>query len=207
MKFSDFKTLAIAAATCCAGLLGAVSMATAATTATCPDDLDPSYAGTTNFILEVTIGDVSCVGFGDKNFHKSDLEALEGTLGVDLTLIDKSDNAVDGSDPDALNVVTGSLIGGLTGTFDIDTADTYGGYVIVLKGGGGQNDPGWGAFSFTDLSAVFEWWITDSARKNPNALSHVDLYGIVAPVPLPAAGFLLIGGLGGLAMVRRRKRS
>ena len=35
----------------------------------------------------------------------------------------------------------------------------------------------------------------------------LDVLVIPTPVPVPAAGFLLLGGLGGLAMMRRRKTS
>lgn len=43
--------------------------------------------------------------------------------------------------------------------------------------------------------------------KPPKDVSHISYYGrdAVSPVPLPAAGFLLIGALGGLAAMRRRK--
>jgi hypothetical protein len=43
--------------------------------------------------------------------------------------------------------------------------------------------------------------------KNQAGVSHISFYNSVAPVPLPAAGWLLAAGLGGLgALARRRKR-
>ena len=38
-------------------------------------------------------------------------------------------------------------------------------------------------------------------------LSHISFYdtGTTAPIPLPAAGWLMVAGLGGLAALRRRK--
>lgn len=50
------------------------------------------------------------------------------------------------------------------------------------------------------------------ALDNPGGhpdMSNIRLFGTapLAPVPVPAAGFLLLGALGGLAMVRRRRKA
>jgi hypothetical protein len=43
--------------------------------------------------------------------------------------------------------------------------------------------------------------------KNQAGVSHISFYNSVAPVPLPAAGWLLVAGLGGLGALARRRRA
>jgi hypothetical protein len=71
---------------------------------------------------------------------------------------------------------------------------------FVLKAGNEfsiykMNTPG---TSFSNID-----WSTVSGKD----LSHITFYDTAAPVPLPAAGFLMIGALGGLAALRRRRRA
>jgi len=75
--------------------------------------------------------------------------------------------------------------------------------MIVFKVGSANSPPGFAAFLLADfINAVSgEWSVTES-----QSLSHVSLYANVAPIPLPAAGFLLIGALGGLGLMRRRRK-
>ncbi len=63
-------------------------------------------------------------------------------------------------------------------------------------------DPGMGRFS--------ELWVFDTSTGAPGAGGGFDIDAISAVsapavVPLPAAGFLLLAGLGGLAVMRRRR--
>ena len=52
-------------------------------------------------------------------------------------------------------------------------------------------------FGFAETTTGFDSFLLNSAT--------LTVYGTPAPVPLPAGGLLLLGGLGGLAAMRRRK--
>lgn len=76
--------------------------------------------------------------------------------------------------------------------------------VIVIKGGNG-----FAAYLLDITAGIAGEWSTQALEvgKNNNqpAVSHISLYISPAPVPVPAAGFLLLGALGGLAALRRRR--
>ncbi|MFA9229791.1 MAG: VPLPA-CTERM sorting domain-containing protein [Microgenomates group bacterium] len=63
------------------------------------------------------------------------------------------------------------------------------------------------AFAHTLATETFSFWFsefTSGRDKFTLASAKLDVYG-TAPVPLPAGGLMLVGALGGLAAVRRRK--
>lgn len=77
--------------------------------------------------------------------------------------------------------------------------------ILVLKGGNGF------AAYLLDLTAGMSGrWSTQALTVGQNdnqpALSHVSLYTTPAPIPVPAAGLLLITALGGLGFAARRRR-
>lgn len=91
------------------------------------------------------------------------------------------------------------------GSWSIDSYNGYSPLMIVLKSG-----PQYGAFMLTELvSGLSGTWsiITDKNRRG-KALSHASVYynGEPSPVPIPAAGLLLVGALGGLAALRRGRK-
>lgn len=58
-------------------------------------------------------------------------------------------------------------------------------------------------FTAIDWSTAAGGLVND--KGNARELSHITFFDTVAPIPLPAAGWLMIAGIGGLAALRRRK--
>lgn len=89
------------------------------------------------------------------------------------------------------------------GTWSVTGWTGVGQAMLVIKGGNGF------AAYLIDLAAGLDGtWstaaLTNGGGKRPK-VSHVTLYSVPASVPLPAAGLLLAGALGGLAALRRRR--
>lgn len=88
---------------------------------------------------------------------------------------------------------------------EYQTSGLYSTFMLVLKGANGPNGYNYHAYLLGDSSGTYS--------MNPFAFdgkgtSHATLYGRsgeTTVVPLPAAGFMLLAGLGGFAMVRRKR--
>jgi hypothetical protein len=73
--------------------------------------------------------------------------------------------------------------------------------ILVIVGGGGQNDPRWASFILPTDTTEGTWSI-----GGQNGFSHAVLYGMVAAVPVPAGIALGAAGLGMLGLLGWRRK-
>lgn len=96
-------------------------------------------------------------------------------------------------------------VGNLTGTWSVSSWAGVGSAMLVVKAGSEF------IAYLLDLTAGTSgtWSTTGLVNKKgeQHEISHMTLYTTPATVPVPAAGLLLLGALGGLAALRRRRRT
>lgn len=202
----ELKKMLLSLATLSLALVVNVSAVNAATTSVCPGD----GSGTRQFTLttENPIGN-SCYYWGDNNDANDtafNLKRLDD-FGADHDLLSKVEYDAggtlqrEGSNDSLLNQSIVDLLDSTGGTFTVD-ATGFDDVLLVFKTGTGGSTPGFAAFSLTPAGFTEgEWAVTLQ-----QGLSHVSLYGAPAPIPLPAAGLLLLTAIGGLGFGARRRR-
>ena len=186
--------------------LGFVAQAGSAATTLCP-----GTAGPTDREFSVTLAGAAtagCVAFGGGNIDNTlDLGTISPAV-----LLDKSDDGVDAVG--SLVVTISSIVTvtpkGFSGFWSIlvpagyELINAY----IGFKTGEGQIDPDWALFSLPAGSLSGSWAVINTAARGNQNLSHANVYGNLVPatIPVPAAGFMLVGALAGLAALRRRRK-
>ncbi|HEX9857508.1 MAG TPA: VPLPA-CTERM sorting domain-containing protein [Paracoccaceae bacterium] len=94
--------------------------------------------------------------------------------------------------------------GGAPGSWEVNPGSLsgYDFIAIILKQG-----RTWAAYLYEGVIPESGDWTSDAFAQD-DGLSHFSIYtGPVTPIPLPAAGFLLIGALGGLGVIARRRKT
>lgn len=120
-----------------------------------------------------------------------------------LTKVNTGDNGgtTEGTD---IGLTLDPDTGGSPGNWTVDpgTLSIYERIVIVLKQGST-----WAAYLYEgDIPEGGSF--SSAAFDQSGGLSHFTIYaGPMAPIPLPAAGFLMLGALGGLGVAARRRKA
>ncbi len=138
---------------------------------------------------------------------------MSGLFGVaDWTTDFGTLNTTNGSDnlSNAFFSVT-SNAGNTSGTWSLISGFSFDPtkiYALVLKGGSNGSI----AYKLDTSFTSGDWTNADiplNGGGNTPGLSNIRLYstGPLSTIPLPAAGWLLIAGLGGLAAMRRRRKA
>jgi hypothetical protein len=135
--------------------------------------------------------DAACFTGNDTNLITStfDIFGLTGWI-----LADKNGSSTDGDQ--SITFTSGVTNGTKLGSWEISSLGTAASVMVNLKAGNG-----WGSFLVGTTSGT--WTSTKE-------LSHASVYyrpGTPSPVPLPAAGWMLLAGLGGIAAAKRRKKA
>ena len=137
---------------------------------------------------------------------------LEQMVGQELFEIDawSFDDKINVEDTllgDMFKITVGT--GATTGTwsllegFDFPVGESF---AIALKAGSAQSGAGSVVYLLDTLATNGTWNTIDLNEKQ---LSNITLFGTdtpAAPIPLPAAGVLLITALGGMGLISRRRR-
>ncbi len=164
-------------------------LAGGAQAATCTFGSDPSTSD--------VVSSTACIGAND---HPSGLLAASDIANLggfsDWSLVGKSD----ASETSPYFAIVD--FGATSGTWKIPNPDAGKTYALSLKAGN--------SFAAYVLSGFSGDWTTNAltnSKGEPQDLSNAVLFSRgVSAIPLPAAGWLMIAGLGGLAAVGRRRR-
>lgn len=196
----NFRALAAAALVLTAGV------ASAATTTLCPADADGVAERQFTLTTEAPITNSCFFAAPGNDNNNAEFQDALAALVPSATLLGKieiKDGVLDSTGPYA-GLLTDmiDLLGDNGGEFNIDLTGIVNA-ILVFKVGGGQVSPDFAAFR-VGSGEVEGFW--SNIPRQGGGLSHVSLYGVAA-IPVPAAGFLLLGALGGLVALRRRHRA
>jgi hypothetical protein len=197
------KTIAVAATLVAAAWVGAASATTVE--ATCGDDSRNYWLSSE----DDTLVSITCYAVGeeisifDEDLHQSLIEdgyEFASYIGQHVVIGDVS----------AFFSGLFELLGGVGGTFDVNQAvDAVLIFEMAPRLCGAQTlcDPVYGAFEISVTGAtILEWAFTPHEQRG-RGLNHVSVWLKPAEVPLPAAGLLLLGGLGALGVAKRRRKA
>lgn len=146
-----------------------------------------------------------CVSGNVKKGVSGQFDAAMGTFGVtDWTLGDRTDNA---GDQAVTFLTTPVLQKRRFGDWALNSLNGFNSVMLVF-----QTKKAFGAFLVDPANLAGDWksvkkllsvsvWYSPSSRNGDTTPPNP------AAVPVPAAGLMLAAGLGGLAMLRRRRRA